>query len=224
MQRGSGKVKPNSVLLRVYNQGDKHASCLAIPPAGVARPRILPQSCIEKAPLANLSHILSSSLHFEISGMSSAPRLRGLISAAATTTSRHLCPLNTVESAVGASRKSITRHTTFLYAQRANMASTTTDQPAAAPAAAEAANPVAKTEEPKPAPKLSEHDFRIFNQIAVRMDYFVRIYSSIPLFLQPSQLESSLTNTRHPKKSMKTFDAPGTSSGATPRPASARTG
>ncbi|OAA78524.1 hypothetical protein LEL_05347 [Akanthomyces lecanii RCEF 1005] len=52
------------------------------------------------------------------------------------------------------------------------MASTTTDQPAAAAAAAEAANPVAKTEEPKPAPKLSEHDFRIFNQIAVRMDYF----------------------------------------------------
>ena len=79
------------------------------------------------------------------------------------------------------------------------MASTTTDQPAAA-AAAEAANPVAKTEESKPAPKLSEHDFRIYNQIAVRMDYFVRIYSSIPLFLQPSQLERSLTNTKTPKK------------------------
>lgn len=44
---------------------------------------------------------------------------------------------------------------------------------------AEAANPVAKTEEPKPAPKLSDHDFRIYNKLAVRMDYFVRLFSPV---------------------------------------------
>lgn len=43
----------------------------------------------------------------------------------------------------------------------------------------------AKTEEAKPAPKLSDHDFKIYNHLAVRMNYFVRpIRTPSPVYSQ----------------------------------------
>ncbi len=102
----------------------------------------------------------------------SACRLRGLTSPATTIARRHSGPLNTAASAVAA-RGLYIHHTPLANVlQQRNMTLTTASE------AATAASPVAKTEEPKPAPapapKLSDHDFKIYNQIAVRMDYFVR--------------------------------------------------
>ncbi|KAJ6781147.1 hypothetical protein PWT90_10338 [Aphanocladium album] len=70
------------------------------------------------------------------------------------------------------------------------MASTAADKPPPA-------DPVAKTEEVKQAPKLSDHDFRIFNQIAVRMDYFHenfrRTWNMLWLYATTGKRQNGLT-------------------------------
>lgn len=94
----------------------------------------------------------------------SAPRLPRNISPAAKYLSRHFRTLNRVTVSVSSSQISHI-HTTRHSSQQATMTSTAADNPPA--------DSIAKTEEAKQAPKLSDHDFKIYNQLAVRMDYFV---------------------------------------------------